>query len=229
MKTKLIVALDTNNINEVEKLVMQLKDAVYGFKVGYQLFLSQGLSLFEFLAKYDTNIFLDLKFHDIPSVVKKGVKEILKFNNVKMFTMHLLGGEEMVKETMDYIKGIKKDVLPLGVTVLTSMGKRELASLGIENNVEEQVVTLARLAKRAGVKGLVCSAKELTLLRKEFQEYFKLVTPGIRLSKKDKGDQKRITLPEEAAEKGADYIVMGRTIINSTQPRRTTEEVISRL
>lgn len=229
MKTKLIIALDTEDRERVEKLVIQLKDMVYGFKVGYQLFLSQGLSILEVLEKYDTNIFLDLKFFDIPSVVRKGVKKIIEMDNISMFTMHLLGGERMIKESVEYIKQERKNILPLGVTVLTSMNKKELASLGIVNNIKKQVLNLATLARKSGIKGLVCSVQELTLLRKEFKRYFTLVTPGIRLEKENKGDHKRITLPEEASNKGADYIVMGRTIINSTQPREITKEVISRL
>lgn len=228
MKTKLIIALDTGELEEARNIVNQLKDLVYGFKIGQPLFLSHGILALKMIKEHQSRIFLDLKFFDIPSVIKKAVKIILDYE-IDMFTMHILGGKDMLKGVTDYIASMNSDVLSLGVTVLTSMGQEDLKNIGMDKEIESQVLKLAHLAKDAGVKGLVCSARELGFLKEEFGQGFKFVTPGIRLEKASVDDQKRIMLPQEAAQKGADYIVMGRSILNAKDSRGVTEEVLSQI
>jgi len=229
MKTELIIALDTYDINLAKKTVAQLKDIVHTFKIGPKLFLSHGLSALDIVQEKGGKIFLDLKFFDIPSIIKNAVQIISKFN-INMFTLHTLGGSRMIKEVAEFIKTIEDcDILPLGVTVLTSTDEQDLSEIGINCSIKEQVLRLANLAKDAGLKGLVCSAQDVSFLKEEFKDAFKLVTPGIRLKEDIKDDQRRTTSPEEAAENGADYIVMGRSILNSQDPRKVVEEVVSKL
>ncbi len=228
VNTELIVALDTEDIGVAKQKVYELKDIVYGFKVGLPLFLSHGVSALEMIKKSGSNIFLDLKFFDIPSIVRKATEIILDYE-INMFTMHILGGENMLREVIEHVVSKNSSVLPLGVTILTSMNQQEFNSVGFNGEIEKEILKLAYLAEKIGMKGLVCSARELTILKKEFGGKFKFVTPGIRLNKGSSDDQERITLPEEASRNGADYIVIGRPILHSNNSRKVTEEVLSRL
>jgi len=228
MKTELIVALDIEDVNSVKNVVNQLKDEVYAFKIGPQLLLSQGLEILDTVTNLGGKIFLDLKFFDIPSIVKRAVRIILDYN-VIMFTLHILGGEKMLREATEFIVTKNDHILPLGVTILTSMDKSEFKNIGFAGDIKTQVLKLAHLAEKSGLEGLVCSPQDLVLLRKEFGNEFKLVTPGIRVKECISDDQSRIATPWEAAKRGADYIVMGRPILNSKDPKRLVKEVRNRL
>ena len=228
MDTKLIVALDTTNLKKAEHLVKQLKDKVAAFKIGPELFLAHGFKSIETVNRNGSSVFLDLKFFDIPSVVKKGSTIVSRFD-ISMFTVHLLGGEKMLKETAEYINSLNKKILMLGVTVLTSASQEDIEKIGFKIPVKNLIMNLAATASKCGVGGLVCSVKELEMIRSKYKENFQLVTPGIRLSNDPKNDQSRVETPLQAAESGADFIVMGRSILNSADPQKTAEEVVKQI
>ena len=162
--------------------------------------------------------FLDLKFHDIPNTVAKAVTAAAKMG-VWMVNVHASGGFEMMTKAKVALEpfGDKAPIL-IAVTVLTSMDESELKRLGINKSPQEQVIYLAKLAKEAGLDGVVCSAQEASVLKAELGEHFKLVTPGIRPEGSDAGDQKRIMTPKQAIEAGSDYLVLGRPITKASNP-----------
>ncbi|GAA61553.1 orotidine-5'-phosphate decarboxylase [Pseudoalteromonas sp. BSi20652] len=171
------------------------------------------------------DVFLDLKFHDIPNTVAKAVTAAAKMG-VWMVNVHASGGFEMMnkaKQALD--KFGDKAPLLIAVTVLTSMDEDELKRLGIEKSPKEQVLYLAKLAKEAGLDGVVCSAQEAGALKMELGESFKLVTPGIRPEGSDAGDQKRIMTPKQAIDAGSDYLVIGRPITQANDPVKVVNDV----
>lgn len=232
-KDRLIVALDVADIEACKNLVDRLYPTVKIFKIGSQLFTACGSEAINMIRLKGAKIFLDLKFHDIPSVVAKAVGAVTNLG-IFMLNLHAIGGLDMMKEALKSSKEVSERLkisrpLILGVTVLTSMDKEDLKDLGIKKDLKEQALFLAELTGKAGLDGVVASADEMVSIKKKLGEDFLIVTPGIRPEWAKKGDQKRIATPKEAFDKGADYIVIGRPIIEAEDPKAATERIIGEI
>jgi orotidine-5'-phosphate decarboxylase len=243
-KPQLIVALDVDTFDEARSLIDRLSPVVEIFKVGSQLFTACGPVIVRHILARGKNVFLDLKYHDIPNTVANAVaaavhlnkavatsldqdgKKIEKIGRLSMLTIHTQGGAEMCAAAAASASkaaqslGVTKPLV-LGITVLTSQKK--------EDNIRNLVLERARLAKQNGLDGVVASSQEASLLRKEFGRDFVIVTPGIRPLGADTGDQKRITTPKEAIENGSDYLVVGRPIVKSNDPVSAVQEILKEL
>lgn len=230
MRDRLIVALDFKAITEAKRFIDKTSDLVGFYKVGSVLFTKAGPQIVRFLKRRGAKVFLDLKFHDIPSVVARAA-QVCTTLGVDMFNLHLLAGFQTLEETLKGVLGIAtkrrlKRPLILGVTVLTSMNDASFKDVfGSERSVVEEVVLLTRLAKNAGLDGVVASPFEIENIKKTCGEDFIVVCPGIRPKEEKAYDQARFLTPKEAIERGADYIVVGRPIIEAKEPR----EVIKRI
>ena len=207
------------------KLARKLNPQECKVKVGSQLFTSDGPMIIEKLNELGFDIFLDLKFHDIPNTVKKAVEAVIKMG-VWMLNVHSLGGKEMLRAAYEVVEKASIKPLLVGVTVLTSLNNKALKECGLGLNTEDQVLLLAKLCQAEGLNGVICSANELSILRKYLDEDFLLVTPGIRSSKLEKDDQKRISTASEAISNGADYIVIGREISNEIDPSKKIRQIL---
>jgi len=224
MNKKIIVALDLDNIKKAVKLVNELKNEVYAFKIGHEFFYNFGIKGYKEIYNICPKIFLDLKLHDIPNTVQKGLKAILKLNPI-FTTIHICGGDEMQK--LSVLKNNKKTFI-LGVTVLTSLDEKQTLKYYKEKNVNILVKRFANYAKKNNLSGLVCSPLEINIIRKEVGGGMILVVPGIRPNKKStskKDDQKRTLTPKEAIDLGADFLVIGRPIIESKNPLETIKKI----
>ena len=222
---KIIVALDSNNLTEIEKLVRSLKKEVYAFKIGYQFFFNFGLIGYKKIYSICPKIFLDLKLHDIPNTVKNGLEALNKIKPI-LTTIHISGGDEMMKSSVKD----KKITKILGVSILTSMDSKQTKKFYNQKNVSFLVKKFAKFAKKNGLDGVVCSPKEIKVIRKVTGKNFIIVTPGIRLKSKIKSDdQKRVETPEKAIEMGANYLVIGRPITKSRNPLKTLKEINNKL
>jgi len=229
MKDKIIIALDVNTLKEEERLLDILSPHVQVFKIGMELFYSCGFKAIELVKKYDRDIFLDLKFHDISNTVYAASKTAVKFG-VFMLNVHASGGIDMMKKAVEGAEeeseklGISRPKI-LGVTVLTSLDSEALKKTGINKSPEEQVLNLSRLAKEAGLDGVVASPEEISAIRKAMGKDFLIVTPGVRPEGSDSGDQKRVATPKEAFQRGADYIVIGRPVTKAKDPVRVIQSI----
>ncbi len=217
IKKRLMLALDVEKIEDAKILVEKLSPYIGTFKVGLQLFCGYGLEIINYIKEKNANFFLDVKLHDIPNTVEKASYNIIK-NGANFFNVHATGGIEMMKaakkgafEASEKL-GIEKPII-LAVTILTSISD-EILQNELENKykTEDFVLKLAKNAKLAGLNGVVASANELPLIKKELGKDFIVLTPGIRPSWSAKNDQKRIATPTSAIKEGADYIVLGRAI-----------------
>ena len=218
---KIIVALDSNNFSEIEKLVKSLKKEVYAFKIGYQFFFNFGLIGYKKIYSICPKIFLDLKLHDIPNTVKNGLEALNKIKPI-LTTIHISGGDEMMKSSVKD----KRFTKILGVSILTSIDSEQTKKFYNQKNVSSLVKKFAKFAKKNGLDGVICSPKEIKVIRKATGKNFIIVTPGIRLKSKIKSDdQKRIETPEKAIEMGANYLVIGRPITKSKNPLKTLKEI----
>ena len=231
--TELIVALDVSSLEEAEKAVDRLGDQVTWFKVGKQLFLHAGPQIIHLIRKQNGEVFLDLKFHDIPRTVARAGVEATHLG-VKMFDLHASGSLEMMRRTLTDINRVcRTERLRrpkiLAVTVLTSLNKEDLKRTGVVAGVESQVARLATLAKEAGMDGVVTSPLEISRIRRECGKNFILVVPGVRLAGEGWDDQKRVLTPEEAMRKGADYIVVGKPIRDAPNPREAARQIVSEM
>ncbi|WP_341808947.1 orotidine-5'-phosphate decarboxylase [Wolbachia endosymbiont (group E) of Neria commutata] len=221
----IICALDTQDLNKAVSLANILRNKISMIKLGLEFFAANGLLGVEEVAKCNVPIFLDLKLHDIPNTVAKTV-EVIKDLSVEMLTLHVCGGIEMLKRALNTVQDTK--IKLIGVTVLTSMSNEDLSELGIERKVKSQVILFAKLAKEAGLHGIVCSVLEAQEVRKECGKDFKIITPGIRIDPYH-DDQKRTATPKEAITLGADYIVIGRPITKSDDPVSSAELILDSL
>ena len=224
MKSPIIVALDMESERALE-LAKKLNPQECKVKVGSQLFTADGPIIIEKLNELGFDIFLDLKFHDIPNTVKKAVEVAIKMG-VWMLNVHSLGGKEMLRAAYEVVEKVSIKPLLVGVTVLTSLNDKSLKEVGLGLNTEDQVLLLAELCQAEGLNGVVCSANELSVLRKHLEEDFLLVTPGIRSSGQESDDQKRISTASEAISNGADYIVIGREISNEIDPSEKIRQIL---
>lgn len=233
-KERLVLALDVDDFSSAKGLVDKLKDYVGVFKVGSQLFTSEGADIVSMIRQSGSKVFLDLKFHDIPNTVKGAAESATKLG-VYMFNIHTSGGYEMMKAAADAARetsiklGIKKPLV-LGVTILTSIDQQALErEIGLNKTVKEQVVHLAKLAKSAGLDGVVASAQEIKEIRASCGEDFIILTPGIRPAGEELNDQKRIMTPKQALEQGADFIVIGRPIRNAKDPIKAAKNILNEM
>ena len=230
----IIVALDVPTAEQALTLARQLAPVVGAFKVGSELFTATGPEMVRQLRGLGTEVFLDLKYHDIPHTVARAVAAAVRLG-VSMLTLHTSGGLAMMKAAEESARrtalqaGMDRVPLVLGVTVLTSMDTQELARVGVAQSVGHQVERLASLAVEAGLRGLVCSPLELALLRSLLPRSFQLVTPGIRGPEDALGDQKRVLSAREAMEAGANYLVIGRPICAAPDPRAAAEKILASL
>ena len=224
MKSPIIVALDMESERALE-LAKKLNPQECKVKVGSQLFTADGPIIIEKLNELGFDIFLDLKFHDIPNTVKKAVEAVIR-RGVWMLNVHSLGGKEMLRAAYEVVEKASIKPLLVGVTVLTSLNDKALKEVGLGLNTEDQVLLLAELCQAEGLNGVVCSANELSILRKYLDKDFLLVTPGIRSRELEKDDQKRISTASEAISNGADYIVIGREISNEIDPSKKIRQIL---
>ena len=224
MNKKIIVAIDLSNLNKAIRLAKKIKNEVYAFKIGHEFFYNFGIDGYKKIYKICPRIFLDLKLHDIPNTVAKGLNAISKLKPI-FTTIHISGGDKMHKASK--IKSYKK-MKVLGVTILTSLDKEQTFKYYKEKNINMLVTKFARYAKNNNLNGLVCSPLEIAVVRKAIGNKMTLVVPGIRLennSKNKRDDQKRTLTPKEAIKLGADYLVIGRPIVESKNPLETIKSI----
>jgi len=231
MRTRLIFGLDTASVPEALELVDRLKDEVGLFKVGKQLFMHAGPRIVRDIRERGAEVFLDLKFHDIPRTVAKAAAEATRLG-VRMFDLHASGSFEMMRQTIAEVGRVcRKEGTPkpkiLAVTVLTSLNRDDLRRVGVMAGVESQVVRLARLAKQAGMDGVVASPHEIGPIRRECGRNFLIVTPGIRLPQDEWDDQKRVMTPEAAVRAGADYLVVASPIRDARDPVAAARDIVA--
>jgi orotidine-5'-phosphate decarboxylase len=215
-----IVALDYPQAQAALELSARLDPALCRVKVGKELFTAAGPQLVEALVQRGFDVFLDLKFHDIPNTVAGACKAAASLG-VWMLNVHAIGGDAMMRAAREAVDKSTHQPLLIGVTILTSLGDSEMQSVGLHGTAAENVLRLARLAKHCGLDGVVCSSQEAQLLRKEIGSPFALVTPGIRLAGAEKDDQTRVLTPVEALKAGANYLVIGRPVTQSADPVAT--------
>ena len=216
-KSRIIIALDYPDAEAAKKLLAQLDPSRCRVKVGKELFTAAGPAFVSMLVEQGFDVFLDLKFHDIPNTVAKACKAAAGLG-VWMLNVHALGGGRMLAAAREAIDNADHKPLLIAVTILTSMGADDLEQIGLAGDAKEQVRRLAQLAQKAGIDGVVCSPLEVAMLRQHIDPSFKLVTPGIRPRGADVGDQTRIMTPAEAVAAGSDYLVIGRPITQQSDP-----------
>lgn len=221
----IIVALDYPSQKETLQLVEQLQPSLCRLKVGKELFTRCGPSLVKQLVDKNFDVFLDLKYHDIPNTVAKACAAAADLG-VWMLNVHALGGEKMMIAAREALSESDSPLL-IAVTWLTSSGQSELDALGIKSTPQEMVSRLAAMTKQAGLDGVVCSAQEAPMLRKNLGDDFFLVTPGIRPADANQDDQNRVVTPEKAISDGASYLVIGRPITQSNDPCKVLQEIIN--
>ena len=218
MTSKIIVALDYEKESDALALVDQIDPSLCRLKVGKEMFTTLGMNFVKQLHQRNFDVFLDLKYHDIPNTVARAVRSAADLG-VWMVDLHASGGLRMMEEAKRILEPYGKDApLLIAVTVLTSMEDLDLLQIGINASPMEQVLRLAHLTQRAGLDGVVCSPQEVKILRNACGEDFKLVTPGIRPIGDDFGDQRRVMTPTAAIRAGSDYLVIGRPITKADNP-----------
>ena len=219
IRKRICLALDVDNLDLAKELVEESYEYVGVYKIGKELFVSEGTSSIKIPQSYGRDVFLDLKFHDIPNTVEGASKALVK-HKVKMFTIHLMGGKEMIQAAVRGVNnGIKNhgDIKPkiLGVTVLTSHDESSLKDILIDKPLDYALVQYAKIASENGCDGIVCSPNDIKIIRSNLDKDLIYVTPGVRLREDNISDQKRICTPEEAIINGSSVIVVGRSILNS--------------
>ncbi len=233
MRERLILALDVDDLERVKALVSLLDSKVGMFKVGKQLFTHAGPQAVKLIQGMGGEVFLDLKFHDIPNTVAKAAIEATRLG-VKMFNVHASGSLEMMRLTVREVsrvcrqEGLRRPIM-LAVTVLTSLNKSDLQRVGVDGEVADQVIRLALLTRQAGMDGVVASPQEVAPIRAACGRRFIIVSPGVRPQRAKRNDQRRVMTPEEAIRAGADYIVVGRPIMEAKDPMRAAQEIITEM
>lgn len=229
MPALLIVAADVPSVNEAQAIAQKLPDEVLWYKVGLELFTSDGPSAVIALKSMRKNVFLDLKLHDIPRTVANAVAAAAR-HGVNMLTVHALGGPAMLKAAAESAMSFGENRPKLvAVTTLTSLSQNDLTSVGISRDLATQTLEIGKMAIAAGIDGLVCSPLEASLFRRELGPSPILVTPGIRPAGADIGDQKRVATPESAIRAGASFLVVGRPILDAPNPRQAALDIITEM
>lgn len=221
---KIIVALDYPEAVPALDLAARLEPAMCRLKVGKELFTSAGPQLVEQLMQRGFQVFLDLKFHDIPNTTAQACKAAAALG-VWMVNVHALGGRKMMEAAREAVAQATRPPKLIAVTVLTSMARQDLAEIGVTETPAEMVLRLATLARDSGLDGVVCSAQEAPMLRQRLQQEFCLVTPGIRPADSAADDQSRIMTPRAALEYGSSYLVIGRPITKAADPLQALQNI----
>jgi orotidine-5'-phosphate decarboxylase len=224
-RDRLIVALDVPSASQARQVVQSIGEAATNYKVGKQLFTVEGPQIVRDLVSSGRKVFLDLKFHDIPNTVAGAVRGAAELG-VSMLTVHASGGAAMLRAAAEAAAQSPANPMVLAVTVLTSLSEADLVELGIAGPVVDHVVRLAVLAQGAGCGGVVASALEAHELRRQLGNTFTIVTPGVRPSGSAAGDQARVLTPQEAIAAGANYIVVGRPILEAPDRSRAANEIV---
>ncbi len=225
----IIIALDVTSLGRARDLIQALGGRAMLYKVGFELFTRCGPAAVDLLNGHGKGVFLDLKFHDIPNTVARAVASASRLG-VKMLNVHASGGVEMMKAAVEAAGAAENGPKVLAVTVLTSLDDATLkGDIGCRRPVKEQVIHLAQLASKAGLDGVVASPREIGAIRENLGNDFLIVTPGIRPKWAAKGDQRRVTTPAEAIQAGADYIVIGRPVTASDDPRNALERILAEI
>jgi orotidine-5'-phosphate decarboxylase len=222
---RLIVAVDVSSAAETQRIVQALGPAVSTYKVGSQLFTSEGPGVVRELVATCRRVFLDLKFHDIPNTVAGGIRSAAALG-VSMLTVHAAGGSAMLRAAVEAAQQTTKPPIILAVTVLTSLSDADLHEIGVAGRTRDHALILATLARNCGCDGIVASPHEARAIRQALGAGFVIVTPGIRPAGSGKGDQSRVNTPAEAIAAGADYLVVGRPITEAGDPRRAAGEIV---
>ena len=231
---RLILALDVDSLEQAQEITRELGDYITIYKIGSRLFTAGGPESVRTIKDVGGKVFLDLKLHDIPNTVAKTAAQITRLG-VDMYDVHALGGKEMMVAAMDGSQHVveesgQKRPLALGVTVLTHLKNGIIRQeLGIDKSIEEEVLHLAQLVAEAGLDGVICSPKEIAVIREKFGDKLLIVTPGIRPLWADPGEQRRALSPGEAIEAGADYLVIGRPITEAVDRREAVERILSEM
>jgi orotidine-5'-phosphate decarboxylase len=233
MRDRLIVALDVDSMEQAKTLVERLAGEVGLFKIGKQLFTHAGPQAVQLIKELGGEIFLDLKFHDIPNTVAKAAIEATRLG-VKMFNVHASGSLDMMRTTVKEVERVcrrekVRRPIMLAVTVLTSLNQDDLQRLGVEHKVADQVVRLALLTKEAAMDGVVASPHEVADIRSACGPSFVIVTPGIRPADGNRNDQQRVMTPADAVRAGVDYIVVGRPILEAQDPVVAARGIVSEM
>ncbi|PKM79708.1 MAG: orotidine-5'-phosphate decarboxylase [Firmicutes bacterium HGW-Firmicutes-13] len=231
----IIVALDVDTREKALELVDSLKEQVSYFKIGMQLFNSQGPDIISVIKDRGVKVFLDLKFHDIPNTVAAAAAVAVR-QGADMFNVHASGGEAMLRTAAESVKettaklNLKENPIVLGVTVLTSMSEETLQTeIGIIRSLEEQVSSLALLCRKAGLNGVVASPREVVLIREACGPEFLIVTPGVRPFWSSRDDQERVHTPAEAMALGSNFLVIGRPVTAAPDPKEALNKIIEEI
>jgi orotidine-5'-phosphate decarboxylase len=218
------VAIDTPDMDRAQELARLVGPHVGGLKIGLEFITAQGPAGIRAIAALGPPVFADVKFHDIPNTVAGAAREIAK-TGAAIFNVHASGGEAMLRAAVEASHGVNPDIKVIAVTVLTSLDDAALAAVGQRGPAADQVVRLASLAKHCGLDGVVCSAHEIAAIRKECGDDFMLAVPGIRPAGSDLADQRRVMTPRQAADAGADIIIIGRPINAAADPATAAREI----
>lgn len=221
---KVIIALDFADQHKAASFVKTLDSNTCRLKVGKELFAVAGPEFVKALINQGFDVFLDLKYHDIPNTVAKAVQAAASMG-VWMVNVHAMGGQKMMQAAKQALAEYEHPPLLIAVTVLTSATETDLHEIGFAGSAQENVLRLAKLAQKSGLDGVVCSAHEVTLLRKECGSSFCLVTPGIRPKESQANDQKRIMTPQKAMQMGSSYLVIGRPITQAENPTQSLKKI----
>ncbi|MCW5196505.1 orotidine-5'-phosphate decarboxylase [Buchnera aphidicola (Pemphigus obesinymphae)] len=225
--TKIIIALDYSDKNKAFKLINNLDPAIYRLKIGKRMFSIFGRSFIVQLKNLGFDIFLDLKFHDIPNTVFGAVSAAADLG-VWMISIHISGGSKMLQAAKLALNPFKKDIpLLIGITVLTSFNEQDLREIGVNSSITDQVLMLSTLAKKNGLDGVVCPGTESMNVKKKLGFNFKVISPAIRLKEDPAYDQQKVITPSLAKKFYVDYIVVGRTVTFSKNPLHTLKEINS--
>ena len=221
--SKIIVALDFESLSETEDFLKKVKGQNCRVKVGEELFTNEGPNVIKLIQQYGFEIFLDLKFHDIPNTVSRAIKASCNLG-VWMVNVHASGGKQMLLAAREAVDSSSNKPILIAVTILTSYDNSSYQELGFKNNLLDQIAYLTTLSENSGMDGIVCSANDIRSIKPLVKEKFQFVTPGIRLANSD-DDQKRVTTPEDAIIQGSNYLVISRPITSSEEPAALIEKI----
>ena len=233
LEDRLIISLDTSRKSDVIRLCKKIQGKVSTLKLGLELIYSVGLEVIDTVKSFGYKVMLDAKLLDIPNTVEGAIKAIGDLG-VSAVTIHTLGGSQMLEKAREILEKQAKSrakfrPLLFGVTILTSLDNSDLKTLGFKGDFYHSVLNLTEIALDAGIDGVICSPKEVEAVRKKFGTDFYIATPGIRLPEDTGGDQKRISTPQEAISKGADFIIVGRPITASKDISRTIDSYLEKI
>ena len=231
-KDKLILALDTSDLKEIDSIINDVVPPLSFVKVGPVSFLPNSKELIDIISSKNLSVMFDFKFFDIPNTIENSLKFLFDINT-KIFTMHCLAGPGLIKSVLKELNNLEQQlgkVRPdiFGVTILTSFDQKELNSIGFNGSIADNVLKLVETSVSAGIDGVVCSGEEIDLIKNNFGDSVKILVPGVRKELRD-DDQKRIITPKQAIEKGADYLVLGRTLTDDPDKKKRINDILNSL